>query len=77
MFVPISIHTIDAVLDEKPIVQIAIPDLGLMHIDETTYLIDCCTEVLQDHLNDGWRLLAVCPPNAQRRPDYVLGRKSK
>jgi len=55
-------------------VQIAIPDLGLLNITEVTWLEDCCTEVLQEHLTDGWRLLAVCPPNAQRRPDYILGR---
>lgn len=22
-----------------------------------------------------WRILAVCPPNAQRRPDYILSRR--
>ena len=25
-------------------------------------------------LDDGWRILAICPPNSQRRPDYILGR---
>ena len=56
-------------------VQIHIPDVGLMLIDEVTYLEDCCTNLLQDQLNEGWRILAVCPPNAQRRPDYILGRR--
>lgn len=55
-------------------VQIHVPNLGLMLIDEATNLDDCCTDELQRHLNDGWRILAVCPPNAQRRPDYILGR---
>ena len=34
---------------------------------------DMCTDALQGHLNDGWRLIAVCPQES-RRPDYVLGR---
>lgn len=58
-------------------VQIAIPDLGLMTIQTVEVLENCCTDVLQGHLDKGWRILAVCPPNAQRRPDYVLGRKDK
>ena len=55
-------------------VQIAIPDLDLMRIREVTNLDDCCTDELQKHLEEGWRILAVCPPNAKRRPDYILGR---
>jgi hypothetical protein len=35
---------------------------------------DCCTDVLQQALNQGWRIIAACvQPNA-RRPDYILGR---
>jgi len=55
-------------------VQIHVPDLALMLISEVMHLDDCCTDVLQGYLNEGWRILAVCPPNAQRRPDYILGR---
>lgn len=58
-------------------VQITIPDMALMYIKEVTWLEDACTDDLQAHLDDGWRLLAVCPPNAQRRPDYILGRLAK
>lgn len=58
-------------------VTIAIPDLGLMTVKYVKVLEDCCTDVLQDHLDKGWRLLAVCPPCSQRRPDYVLGRSDK
>jgi hypothetical protein len=58
-------------------VQITIPDLGLLYIDEVTHMDDACTDTLQDKLDDGWRILAVCPPNAQRRPDYILGRRKK
>lgn len=56
------------------VVQIAVPDLGLLQINETDWMEDACTEQLQMRLDDGWRILAVCPPNAQRRPDYILGR---
>lgn len=35
---------------------------------------DACTDALQDHLTQGWRIIAVCPQPDQRRPDYVLGR---
>ncbi|AWD92400.1 hypothetical protein [Xanthomonas phage Carpasina] len=34
---------------------------------------DACTDNLQDHLNEGWRVIAVCP-QAARRPDYILGK---
>lgn len=56
-------------------VQIAIPDLGLLVIDEVEILDDACTDQLQESLDNGWRILAVCPPNAQRRPDFILGRR--
>lgn len=56
-------------------IQIAVADLPLMYIDEVCVETDFCTEALQEMLNDGWRILAVCPPNSQRRPDYILGRR--
>jgi len=55
-------------------VHVHIPDLGLLCMTEVTHLDDCCTDELQGYLDQGWRILAVCPPNAQRRPDYILGR---
>lgn len=58
-------------------VQITIPDFALLYIDEVTWLENCCTERLQEALEDGWRILAVCPPNSARRPDYILGRRKK
>ena len=57
------------------LVQIAIPDMPLMYVNEIIVETSCCTDIIQDRLNDGWRILAVCPPNAQRRPDYILGRR--
>jgi hypothetical protein len=35
---------------------------------------DVCTDVLQEELNKGWRIIAVCVQPDQRRPDYILGR---
>ena len=61
-------------LEEGEAVQIHISDLGLMAIDKTLLLENCCTDVLQEHLDKDWRILAVCP-TAQRRPDYILGRR--
>lgn len=58
-------------------VQIAIPDLGLLQIREVEVMEDACTHALQGMLDEGWRILAVCPPNAARRPDYILGRTTK
>lgn len=34
---------------------------------------DYCSDQLQSRMNEGWRLIAVCPQES-RRPDYVLGR---
>lgn len=56
-------------------VQITLPDVGLLLVDEVTWREDECTEEIQRMLDDGWRIIAVCPPNAQRRPDYILGRR--
>ncbi len=70
-----EIHSLDLVGGQ--VVQIAVPDLGVLQIDEVDWIEDACTQVLQGKLDDGWRILAVCPPNAQRRPDYILGRKKK
>jgi len=55
--------------------HVAIPNLLLFAVDEVQVLNDACTDSLQAELNDGWRILAVCPPPAQRRPDYILGRQ--
>ena len=35
---------------------------------------DCCTDGLQEELNNGWRIIACCIQPDQRRPDYILGR---
>lgn len=56
-------------------VHVAIPNLGLLTVDEVMVEEDCCTDNLQRRLNEGWRILCVCPPKNARRPDYILGRQ--
>lgn len=56
-------------------VHIHIPDHSLTKIDEVMAMEDACTDELQGYLDKDWRILAICPPNAKRRPDYILGRR--
>lgn len=62
-------------MQDHKVVQIAVSDVGLLVMNEVQVCEDCCTDYLQQQLDEGWRILAVCPPNAARRPDYVLGRR--
>lgn len=54
--------------------DVHVPGFGLLAIDDVRYENDCCTEALQEFIDDGWRILAICPQPDQRRPDYILGR---
>jgi hypothetical protein len=54
--------------------NVHIGNLGLLHINQVGYCEDKCTEDLQLLLNQGWRILSVCPQSDQRRPDYIVGR---
>ena len=47
---------------------------ALSTYNEVMLIEDACTDVLQENINKGWRILAVCPQPDQRRPDYMLGR---
>ena len=53
--------------------EVHLPGNLLATYNETLLLEDACTDALQDALNSGWRIVAVCP-QSQRRPDYILGR---
>lgn len=55
-------------------IHLHIPNIGLLVIDELQLLEDACTDELQGQLDKGWRIVAICPPNSARRPDYILGR---
>lgn len=55
--------------------HIHLPNFDLHSFNEVTWIEDACTEELQRMLDDGWRILAVCPPKSQRRPDYILAKQ--
>lgn len=54
--------------------NVHVPSLGLLLIDEVRVLENACTDTVQQELEQGWRIVAVCPQPDQRRPDYVMGR---
>lgn len=56
--------------------QCAVPNQALWNIEEVRVESDLCTDLLQDLLEKGWHIMAICP-QARRRPDYVLGRGSE
>lgn len=53
--------------------EVHTPGNMLATYNETMLLEDACTDELQTSMDDGWRIVAVCP-QAQRRPDYIMGR---
>ena len=55
-------------------IQVHVPNIGLFYIKDVIVEEDCCTLDLQKRLDSGWHILCVCPPNSQRRPDYILRR---
>jgi hypothetical protein len=56
--------------------QVVVPSLGVLALNQVRVCVDMCTNALQAELDDGWRIVAVCPQPDQRRPDYILGRSS-
>lgn len=67
----------DALSEYNFKVGVHISDLGLLNVRYVTYIVDSCTDDLQGYLDEGWRILAVCPQPDSRRPDYILGRNNK
>jgi hypothetical protein len=63
----------DQVFNKK--VNVHISGNSLLELDDVDLLQDSCTDELKDRLNEGWRIIAVCPQPDQRRPDYIIGRK--
>ena len=70
--VPIQPQT---VLNQR--VHVAVPGAELLKVDTVHVKENCCTDQLNDLLQNGWRILAVCVQPDQRRPDYVLGKTTK
>jgi len=54
--------------------NVHVSNFALINLNQVAYALDYCTESLQDRLNEGWRILAVCVQPDGRRPDYILGR---
>lgn len=54
--------------------NVIVAGVSMLHIDDVTVVTDACTEIIQNELHKGWRILAICVQPDQRRPDYVLGR---
>lgn len=54
---------------------ISVANHNLFEVTKVTWMENTCTEELQRMLDAGWRILAVCPSNDARRPDYILGLK--
>lgn len=54
-------------------VRVVVPGVGLLAVERVEVLRDQCTDTLQNYLDQGWRILAICPQPDQRRPDYVMG----
>lgn len=54
--------------------DVHMPGQALSTFNELMLAEDKCSDELQAHLDDGWRIIAVCPQPNQRRPDYILGR---
>lgn len=54
--------------------NVSVSDSFLHNINQTMLLEDCCTDHLQKQLQNGWRILTICPQPNQRRPDYILGK---
>lgn len=54
------------------------PNMPLFTYNQFKVLTDCCTERLQsEYINEGWRVVAICPQPDQRRPDYIIGQYLK
>lgn len=50
------------------------PNTALIGITKVDVLEACCTDELQLKINEGWRIICVCPPLNKRRPDYIIGK---
>jgi hypothetical protein len=59
---------------EGQVVQIHVPNFTLLNMNQVMLLEDCCTDQLQKELDNGWRILCICPPLNERWPTYILGR---
>jgi hypothetical protein len=61
-------------VEDGTMVQVHVPNLSLLSFNEVDVLENYCTNNLQKKLDEGWRIIAVCPPLDERRPTYIVGR---
>lgn len=61
----------ETIINQK--VNVAVPGLGLLAIRRVKIAENYGTQDLQQELDEGWQIMAICPQPDQRRPDYVLG----
>jgi len=59
------------------IINLTIPNAALFAVRTLMVIENECTNRVQQLLDEGWRIVAVCPPNDTRRPDYILGHMEK
>jgi hypothetical protein len=70
-----EIKTIEACEVLRETLQVHLPGNELIKFTKVKYEEDCCTDIIQEVLDDGWRIIAVIPIQGNRRPDYIFGRE--
>lgn len=68
------------IVHQNPVININYEhsqDAFLHKVTKVEICEDFCTNELQEKLNDGWRIVAVCYQKGNRRPDYVVGKVSE
>ena len=70
-------YKVDGVEGNIGELHIHLPNYDLHSFNKVHLLEDCCTDRLQSLLDEGWRILSVCPPKSQRRPDYIMAMHDK
>lgn len=54
-------------------IHVHLPGFDVMTIRQIIHIDNACTDEIQTHLKDGWKILAILPQPNHRRPDYILG----
>jgi hypothetical protein len=56
------------------VAQIHVPNFFMCTVNMVKVEEDYCTDKLQLDLDNGWRILCICPPTIDRRPTYIMGK---
>ncbi|MBS7703264.1 hypothetical protein [Chelatococcus asaccharovorans] len=57
--------------------HVHVPDQSLLSISEVEQIPNADLWDVQRRLDDGWHILAVCPPNGTMKPDFIMGRSRR